>query len=160
VVYNLLGDLDRTAPGGMRTITGDLGAGNDRFSATIDGELNMAAVKIAVNGAAGADSLSTLVTADLALSASLSINLRGGLGQDTITMRSLADVAIGSSLSLNLQGNQGNDRITMNLMGDISGALHSFLDGGQARDVISAGISLDLSLSNSLPTPPVPMPGC
>jgi hypothetical protein len=155
VIYNLFGDLDRSSPGGTRLITGTLGSGNDTFRASITSDLN-AAVRIAVNGGAGKDSLSTIVTGSLNLSASLSLSLTGGAGNDRITIDSLADVSLGSALSLNMQGGQGNDHMKINVTGLIDGVLNTIQNGGPNEATIAAHISLDLSLT----TPPQPMPGC
>jgi len=135
VSYILFGDLARGA-GGTRTINGDLGGGNDSFSATLTGALSSAAVKINVRGGLGIDSMNSTILESLILSASLSITLNGGQSQDFITCTSTAHVGTGCSLAMNMLGMQGNDKLTMNSFGDMDGRLNALFDGGFGNDII------------------------
>ncbi|HKB03145.1 MAG TPA: hypothetical protein VKD90_13045 [Gemmataceae bacterium] len=78
--YRLTGDLTTT-----RAVTADLGAGNDSFTANLDGQTLAANLRIQALGRAGKDTL-TLNANNVTVGAGtwLTVNLRGGMGSDAV----------------------------------------------------------------------------
>src|SRR5262249_51671841 len=79
VDYRLTGDLTT-----KRTVTADLGLGNDSFTANLDGQTLAASLRIQALGRAGRDTL-TLNANNVTVGATwLSVDLRGGMGSDVV----------------------------------------------------------------------------
>src|SRR5262249_27216829 len=68
-----------------RAVTTDLGAGNDSFTATLDGQTLSANLRIAALGRAGRDTL-TLNAKNVTVGPAtwLTVDLRGGMGSDAV----------------------------------------------------------------------------
>jgi hypothetical protein len=80
VDYRLTGDLTT-----KRLVTADLGAGNDSFTATLDGQTLAATLGIHALGRAGKDTLTlNAQNVTVAAGAWVTVDLRGGMGSDTI----------------------------------------------------------------------------
>ena len=80
VDYRLTSDLTT-----KRSVTADLGGGNDSFAAHLDGRTLAASLRVAALGRSGRDTL-TLNARDVGVGAGtwLTVDLRGGMGSDTV----------------------------------------------------------------------------
>jgi hypothetical protein len=114
VAYRLTGNMNRAMD-----ITTNLGAGNNRFRATI--------------------------AADLLTGGRLDFTTRGGADTDLIQLNALANVFIATNASLGFSaaGNGGSDRISATYRGQVDGSLFLSLSGNQGDDELFSVVVLD-----------------
>ena len=162
VHYDLLGTANTP-----RSINVDLGAGNDRFVAFLNGNALGAGAdyRLAVNGGAGDDRLrfdtgndpnrTTVAQLSNGLSFPFAQNSVNGAGPPR------ANIDLGAALRLALNGGSGNDTITVNYEGTLAGSpsptatpfptglltnpgtLTVLTSGGSGDDVIATSILAD-----------------
>lgn len=125
VVYNLTRNLGATQ---QRTVSVQLGAGNDAFTANLFNPRNG-------------------VGSDLLEASRLTISAAGGEGNDSLRVNALhdVDVTISAALNVNLLGESGHDAISADYHGQNNGlvALRG-LNGGTGNDSIHGSIQEDV----------------
>jgi hypothetical protein len=173
VEYDLIGPLvgapenaPAPYPGSVRVISGDLGKGNDRFTANVNGVLSRGQLSVKVLGNKGNDTMTLNRTIPMNSGSKLVCALNGGPGNDTLIVNSLSvspvlDVPEQAEMNVILLGGQGNDKMAMNFAGDLDGSLNFLADGGVGKDTINAAFTLDvgsgfLSRLGQVPVSPAP----
>jgi Ca2+-binding RTX toxin-like protein len=139
VSYDLAGDLVAT-----RTVQVDLGAGNDQFTARLDGAIaNAIGLDLEAYGDSGSDNLS-VVQAGPTLAGTDFVYLEGDAGADALSYTGTGVVAAGASVLPALSGGAGNDTLTSNYAGQIDGnyIYNLAIDGGAGSDTITDNIAV------------------
>jgi hypothetical protein len=131
VTYHLRNDL---AAGVTRTVNVALGAGNDKFVASVGGNL--------LSGLFGFPA------------ASLTFNVNGGAGRDVLSLLARnVNVGLRSSLTANLNGQAGRDRILVDYSGELDGTLNVQANGGDGNDVVQAFVDTTPASTGTLGIP-------
>ena len=153
VEYDLTGTLvGLGTPGSPRTVSGDLGKGNDHFTANIQGILASGQLGINVTGGDGKDAMTVNMQSDMFGLAKLDVTMDGGKGNDALAFNSATgtplggpgvEVGVGTQMNVNLLGGKDKDTIKMDYAGDLDGTLNFFADGAKGKDLISATFNLD-----------------
>jgi hypothetical protein len=131
VTYHLRNDL---AAGATRTVNVALGAGNDKFVATLGGNL--------LSGLFGFPS------------SSLTFNVNGGAGRDVLSLVAPnVNVGTRSSLTANLNGGSGNDRILADYGGELDGTVNLQANGNDGNDVVQAFVDTTPASTGTLGIP-------
>lgn len=137
VSYNLGADLVAS-----QIVLVDLGAGNDRFTANIVGNVNNAAgLDIESYGGAGGDTM--VVDQRGAITRGTLISyLQGDAGNDNLAFNGTGAVAPGASIVPEFSGGAGSDRITSDYSGVILGnyIYNLSIDGGAGNDNIASNV--------------------
>jgi hypothetical protein len=130
--YNLTAELN-----GNRLISVDLGAGNNRFSATVRRDL-LARSNLNVNvvSGAGIDNLRMTQIGGLQAGAIVAFSADAGAGDDVINFQTTSFVAInsGACIFLTLNGGAGTDHVNAIYAGRQDGTLALTADGGAGND--------------------------
>src|SRR5262245_42206072 len=127
VRYRLTGNLARSM-----VIEMSLGNGNDRFTGTLNNDINPnRKLDLFVNGYNGNDLL-TLYGAPTAPNRANDF-LTDGLAINAGGLR----IGSGGELEVDLKGNLGNDRVLVDYQGELDGVLDMNVDGGSDQDVLS-----------------------
>jgi len=137
--YTLTGDL--VAP---RNVLATMGAGNDVFTANINGAVNNSSgLGMQVYGDAGSDQL-TVNQRGPVLAGSVFPYLDGGAGNDAITYAGTGDISAGASVSPGISGGAGQDTINATYTGVINGNyIHNLaIDGGAGNDHIVDNVNV------------------
>lgn len=147
VTYNLTGDLVAA-----RTMTANLGAGADVFSAQIQGAIRTTGLfDLEAVGGAGNDALTVDQSAATAAGTFFPY-LDGGAGDDTVAFRSAGDVGVSATVGPALLGGAGNDAITLDASGQVLGSLlyNNTIDGGAGNDTINAHVAVKSGSSGNI----------
>ncbi len=137
VSYTLTGPLVAE-----RIVLVDLGAGNDQFTANINGAVdNMSGLDLEAYGDAGNDVMTINQSGEI-LEGTFIPYLDGGSGNDTLTYNGTGPVNGGATLNPALAGDAGNDTITSDYSGTIDGTYvyNLTIDGGSGNDNIADDI--------------------
>src|SRR5262249_20174917 len=120
VEYDLVGELTSGNPGASRVIQGNLGAGNDTFTANVEAILASANLTFNVSGGADRDQLTLTLTADVFGTSQVVCLFQGDAGNDTLTFTGTSapnqvtpgvDISLGSSVSVAFQGGDNRDKL-------------------------------------------------
>jgi hypothetical protein len=139
VSYHLTGDLM-----GARTVNTQLGAGNDQFTANIDGAIRTTGVlDLESYGDAGNDNMVINQTGS-SLAGVFFPYMEGDGGNDTLAFNSTSNISQGATVAPVLLGGAGNDTISLRYAGLINGEfLHNLtIDGGAGNDNVSANVTV------------------
>lgn len=140
VVYNLTGSLGPAS----REVSGQLGTGDDAFTANVNGLVAGGELKFNVRGELGRDQMNVVHTSSLTAGSNVDCKFDGGGGNDILsyTANTGVNVEQGATLTVNLLG--GNDKDTMNTLftGDVDGQLNMTSDGGRDRDTVNINATL------------------
>jgi Ca2+-binding RTX toxin-like protein len=139
VSYDLNGDLTAA-----RTVLVDLGAGNDQFTANLNGAVaNPTGLDLEAYGDAGNDQM-TINQSGASQAGNVIAYLDGGAGNDTLTYNGTGNIASGASLLPGLSGGAGNDTLKSSYAGvDDGNYIYNLsIDGGAGNDNISDDVHL------------------
>jgi hypothetical protein len=139
VSYTLAGNLVAA-----RTVLADLGAGNDQFTAQVNGAVaNAGGLDLEAYGDGGADNLAVDQAGPI-LAGTFFPYLEGDSGNDTLAYNGTGAIAAGASIMPALSGGGGNDTIASGYSGMIAGTYiyNLTIDGGSGNDSIVDAINV------------------
>ena len=149
VSYDLTGPLVAT-----RSVLVDLGAGNDKFTGNVAGDINNAdGLNLQVYGGAGNDAMSINQTGRT-LQGTFIPYLEGDGGNDSLSFKSTGAIAPAAAVIPGLTGGAGNDTITSDYSGVINGnyIYNLAIDGGAGNDTIVDNINVAAGSSGTVGT--------
>jgi hypothetical protein len=159
VIHNMGLSFDASKPDGLgnvvngkvaglyRGVDANMGGGDDRFTATITGNVAASGMHVVVDGQNGNDILTGTLNGDLTGGARLGFLFRGGTDAGTdfmnVFLNNDVDIAAGCVLWTNMNGGAGNDNLQFRYDGELDGQLSLDIEGEADADWVRAEVTLD-----------------